>query len=160
MMWKFDTEKNQPMEMQTPFREDPVPRAANTAPESKRNLAPTGVHLGVMKTLHKVREHFYWNNVQSDVEKWCRISDPCTARKGPRKRTRGRLQLYNMGAPFKRIAFDILGPLPRSQDGNNNILVVVAAMGCLVAWLSWTTSLSGQKPILFPTKRPRLLQRF
>ncbi|GFX74678.1 retrovirus-related Pol polyprotein from transposon 412 [Trichonephila clavipes] len=65
------------------------------------------------------------NKVRIDVEKCCRICDPCAARKGPRKRTRGRLQLYNVGAPFERIAFDILGPLPRSSDGNNNILVVM-----------------------------------
>ncbi|GFT92066.1 retrovirus-related Pol polyprotein from transposon 412 [Trichonephila clavipes] len=78
-----------------------------------------------MKTLQKVRKRFYWNNVRSDVEKCCRICDPCAARKGPRKRTRGRLQLYNVGAPFERIAFDILGPLPRSSDDNNNILVVM-----------------------------------
>ncbi|GFU17506.1 retrovirus-related Pol polyprotein from transposon 412 [Trichonephila clavipes] len=78
-----------------------------------------------MKTLQKVRERFYWNNVWSDVEKCCRTCDPCAARKGHRKRTRGRLQLYNVGAPFERIAFDILGPLPRSSDGNNNILVVM-----------------------------------
>ncbi|GFX40081.1 hypothetical protein TNCV_4317171 [Trichonephila clavipes] len=87
--------------------------------------SPTGGHFGVMKTLQKVRERFYWNNVRSDVEKCCRTCDPCTARKGTRKRTRGRLQLYNVGAPFERIAFDILGPLPRSSDGNNNILVVM-----------------------------------
>ncbi|GFY03687.1 transposon Ty3-I Gag-Pol polyprotein [Trichonephila clavipes] len=62
---------------------------------------------------------------KSDVEKCCRICDPCAARKGSRKRTRGRLQLYNVGAPFERIAFDILGPVPRSSDGNNNILVVL-----------------------------------
>ncbi|GFU66150.1 retrovirus-related Pol polyprotein from transposon 412 [Trichonephila clavipes] len=72
-----------------------------------------------MKTLQKVCESFYWNNVRSDTEKCCRICDPCTARKGPRKRTRARLQLYNVGAPFERIAFDILGPLPSSSDGNN-----------------------------------------
>ncbi|GFV66700.1 retrovirus-related Pol polyprotein from transposon 412 [Trichonephila clavipes] len=69
-----------------------------------------------MKTLQKVRERFYWNNVRSDVEKCCRICDPCAARKGPRKRTRGRLQLYNVRAPFERIAFDILGPLPRDHQ--------------------------------------------
>ncbi|GFY21014.1 hypothetical protein TNCV_3990581 [Trichonephila clavipes] len=86
---------------------------------------PTGGHFGVMKTLQKVRQRFYWNNVRSDVEKCCRICDPCAARKGPRKRTRGRLQLYNVGASFERIAFDILGPLPRSSDGINNILVVM-----------------------------------
>ncbi|GFW90370.1 retrovirus-related Pol polyprotein from transposon 412 [Trichonephila clavipes] len=86
---------------------------------------PTGAHFGVMKTLQKVRERFYWNNVWSDVEKCCRTCDRCAARKGQRKRTRGRLQLYNVGAPFERIAFDILGPLPRSADGNNSILVVM-----------------------------------
>ncbi|GFX75704.1 retrovirus-related Pol polyprotein from transposon 412 [Trichonephila clavipes] len=77
--------------------------------------SPTGGHSDVMKNLQKVRERFYWNNVQSDVEKCCRTCDPCAARKGPRKRTRGRLQLYNVGAPFERMAFDILGPLPRSS---------------------------------------------
>ncbi|GFS49134.1 retrovirus-related Pol polyprotein from transposon 412 [Trichonephila clavipes] len=145
MTWKFATEKDQHMEMQTLFREDPVLRAANTVRELKRNLAwplilpktrvstvlkelhgsPIGGHFGVMKALQKVREHVYWNNVRSDVEKCCRICDPCAARKGPRKRTRGRLQLYNVGAPFERTVFDILGPLPRSSDGNNNILVVM-----------------------------------
>ncbi|GFX72042.1 retrovirus-related Pol polyprotein from transposon 412 [Trichonephila clavipes] len=78
-----------------------------------------------MKTLQKVRERFYWNNVRSDVEKCCRTCDPCAARRGQRKRTRGRLQLYNVGASFERIAFEILGPLPRSADGNNSILVVM-----------------------------------
>ncbi|GFX07204.1 retrovirus-related Pol polyprotein from transposon 412 [Trichonephila clavipes] len=87
--------------------------------------SPTGGHFGVMKTLQKVRKRFYWNNVRSDVEKCCRICDPCAARKGPRKRTREGLQLYNVGASFERIAFDSLGPLPRSSDGNNNILVVM-----------------------------------
>ncbi|GFV15901.1 retrovirus-related Pol polyprotein from transposon 412 [Trichonephila clavipes] len=87
--------------------------------------SPTGGHFGVMKTLQKVRERFYWNNVWSDVEKCCRICDPCASRKGTRKRTRGRLQLYNVGAPFERIAFDVLGSLPRSSDGSNNILVVM-----------------------------------
>ncbi|GFU82851.1 retrovirus-related Pol polyprotein from transposon 17.6 [Trichonephila clavipes] len=42
--------------------------------------SPTGGHFGVMKTLQKVRERFYWNNVRSDVEKCCSICDPCAAR--------------------------------------------------------------------------------
>ncbi|GFT77279.1 retrovirus-related Pol polyprotein from transposon 412 [Trichonephila clavipes] len=94
------------MEMQTPFREDRVLGAANTTRESKRTLAwqlilpqirvstvlkklhgsPTGGHFCVMKTLQKVCERFYWNNVWSDVEKSCRTCDPCASRKGLRKR--------------------------------------------------------------------------
>ncbi|GFT35266.1 retrovirus-related Pol polyprotein from transposon 412 [Trichonephila clavipes] len=92
---------------------------------------PTGGHFGVMKTLQKVRERFYWNNVRRDLEKCSRTYDPCAARKGPRKRTRGRLQLYNVGAPFERIAFGPLGPLPRLSDGKNNILVV---KDCFTKW--------------------------
>ncbi|GFU81085.1 retrovirus-related Pol polyprotein from transposon 412 [Trichonephila clavipes] len=91
----------------------------------KLHGSPTGGHFGVIKTLQKFWERFYWNNVRSDVEKCCRTCDPYAALKSRRKRTRGRLQLYNVGAPFERIAFYILGPFPRSSDGNNNILVVM-----------------------------------
>ncbi|GFW14628.1 retrovirus-related Pol polyprotein from transposon 412 [Trichonephila clavipes] len=104
--------------------------------------SPTGGNFGVMKTLQTVRERFYWNNVRSDVEKSCRIRDPCAACKGHMKRTRGRLQLYNEGAFFERIAFDILD----------------RQMVTITSWLSWITLLSGLKPILFLTKRPQLLQ--
>ncbi|GFT72327.1 integrase_H2C2 domain-containing protein [Trichonephila clavipes] len=58
-----------------------------------------------MKTLQNVRERFYWNNVRCDVEKCCRTCDPCAARKGPRKRTRGRLQLYNVSAVHETIGY-------------------------------------------------------
>lgn len=85
----------------------------------------TGGHFGVTKTLQKVRERFYWAGSRSDVEKWCRACDSCGARKGPQRRTRGRLQRYNVGAPFERIAVDILGPLPRTDWGNKYMLVVM-----------------------------------
>jgi hypothetical protein len=87
--------------------------------------SPTGGHFGVMKTIQKVRERFYWNQVRTDVEKWCKSCDACGARKGPNKRSRGKLQRYNVGAPFERIAFDILGPLPRTKEGNKYILSVM-----------------------------------
>ncbi|GFY03056.1 retrovirus-related Pol polyprotein from transposon 412 [Trichonephila clavipes] len=102
-----------------------LPKISVSAVLKELHGSPAGGHFGVMKTLQKVRDRFYCNNVLSDVEKCCRICDPCASRKGPRKCTRGRLQLYNVGAPFERIAFDILGPLPRSSDGNNNIMVVM-----------------------------------
>ena len=85
----------------------------------------TGGHFGIMKTLQKVRERFYWARARDDVERWCQACDACAARKGPKKRSRGKLHRYNVGAPFERIALDILGPLPRTSDGNKYILVVI-----------------------------------
>ncbi|GFU28421.1 retrovirus-related Pol polyprotein from transposon 412 [Trichonephila clavipes] len=96
-------------------------------PEVLKELhgSPTGGHFGVMKTLHRVRERFFWGKVRADVEQWCKSCDACAARKGPKIRSRGKLHRYNVGAPFERIAFDILGPLPRTASGNKYLLVVM-----------------------------------
>ncbi|GFX88073.1 retrovirus-related Pol polyprotein from transposon 412 [Trichonephila clavipes] len=91
----------------------------------KLHGSPTGGHFGVMKTLHRVRERFCWGKVRADVEQWCKSCDACSARKGPKIRSRGKLHRYNVGAPFERIAFDILGPLPRTASGNKYLLVVM-----------------------------------
>ncbi|GFS62188.1 retrovirus-related Pol polyprotein from transposon 412 [Trichonephila clavipes] len=78
-------------------------------PEVLKELhgSPTGGHFGVMKTLHRVRERFFWGKVRADVEQWCKSCDACSARKGPKIRSRGKLHRYNVGAPFERIAFSI-----------------------------------------------------
>ncbi|GFW05346.1 retrovirus-related Pol polyprotein from transposon 412 [Trichonephila clavipes] len=96
-------------------------------PEVLKELhgSPTGGHFGVMKTLHRARERFFWGKVRADVEQWCKSCDACSARKGPKIRSRGKLHRYNVGAPFERIAFDILGPLPRTVSGNKYLLVVM-----------------------------------
>ncbi|GBM39276.1 Transposon Ty3-I Gag-Pol polyprotein [Araneus ventricosus] len=85
----------------------------------------SGGHFGVMKTLSKTRERFYWDRLRDDVEKWCRECHACGARKGPKTRTKGRLQRYNVGAPFERIALDILGPFPVTTKGNRYVLVLM-----------------------------------
>ncbi|GBM32014.1 hypothetical protein AVEN_161808-1 [Araneus ventricosus] len=51
----------------------------------------SGGHFGVIKTLSKTRERFYWDRLRSDVEKWCRECHSCGARKGPKTRTKCRL---------------------------------------------------------------------
>ncbi|KAJ8942457.1 hypothetical protein NQ318_002670 [Aromia moschata] len=74
--------------------------------------SPTGGHFGVTRTLARVRDRFYWVNCRRDVEEWCKISGLCSAKKGPKTRSRGKMVQYLSGAPFERVAVDILGPLP------------------------------------------------
>ncbi|GBM52960.1 Retrovirus-related Pol polyprotein from transposon 412 [Araneus ventricosus] len=85
----------------------------------------SGGHFGVMKTLSKTRERFYWDRLRADVEKWCREFHACGARKGPKTRTKSRLQRYNVGAPFERMALDILGPFPVTTKGNRYVLALM-----------------------------------
>ncbi|GBO03851.1 hypothetical protein AVEN_169352-1 [Araneus ventricosus] len=73
-----------------------------------------------MKTLSKTRERFYWDRHRADVEKWCRECHACGTRKGPKTRTKGRLQRYNVVARFERMVLDILGTFPVTTKGNRS----------------------------------------
>ncbi|XP_037813635.1 uncharacterized protein LOC119604837 [Lucilia sericata] len=56
---------------------------------------------------------------------WISNCPQCIAAKGPVRKSRGRLQQYNSGAPFERIAMDVAGPFPVSDAGNRYVLVVM-----------------------------------
>ena len=42
-----------------------------------------GGHLGQDKTLHRVKQRFYWPGHFNDIRNWCRSCSSCTARKTP-----------------------------------------------------------------------------
>ncbi|KAK3885216.1 hypothetical protein Pcinc_010560 [Petrolisthes cinctipes] len=54
----------------------------------------TSGHLGVKKTLSRLRQKFYWMGMRQDVEEWCQACNVCCAKKGPKKRGCAPLQLY------------------------------------------------------------------
>ena len=84
----------------------------------------TAGHLGTNKTLAKVRGLFYWRGCGGDVRRWCRSCDLCATRNRPQKTPRAPMKTYNVGAPMERVALDVLGPLPESEQGNRYILVI------------------------------------
>jgi hypothetical protein len=83
----------------------------------------SGGHLGVNKTLNKVRQWYRWLQARDDIDSWCRLCDICAASRSPRTRNRGQMHQYNVGAPFERIVIDVAGPFPRSDQGNRCILI-------------------------------------
>ena len=84
---------------------------------------PTGGHLGVERTLQKIRNNFYWVGLKDNVQVYCKRCDKCAARKkGVAKKAP--LRQYTVGTTMERMAVDILGPLPQSRRGNKYIMVV------------------------------------
>ena len=59
-----------------------------------------------------------------DVAKWCTECVPCARKKPGPGRRREPMQHVNTGSPLQRIAIDIVGPLPRTENGNEYIMVV------------------------------------
>ncbi|GBM89784.1 hypothetical protein AVEN_196290-1 [Araneus ventricosus] len=45
--------------------------------------------------------------------------------KRTQNKAKGRLQRYKVGAPFERMAFDILGPFPIKTKDNRYVLVLM-----------------------------------
>ena len=86
--------------------------------------SPSAGHLGVSKTLEKVRRRFYWHGMHEDVENHIRRCGPCVQVNDPSKLPRAPLINIKSGHPLQRVAIDIVGPTPRSSLGHEWLLVV------------------------------------
>ena len=81
-------------------------------------------HLGIKKTLSKIRQKYYWPGLRNDVRSYIAGCDPCWKRKRLAQKNRSPMQVVRSGVPMERIATDILGELPETENGNKYILVV------------------------------------
>ncbi len=99
------------------------PQLATDVLSTLHNSTTAG-HLGVKKTLEKVRSRFYWYKQRQDVTGWCKSCPTCASRKPESKKRRAPLQIEPAHHPLERIAMDILGPLPETERGSKYILVI------------------------------------
>ncbi|GBM57834.1 Retrovirus-related Pol polyprotein from transposon 297 [Araneus ventricosus] len=60
-----------------------LPQSRNQEILQETHDSASGGHFGIMKTLRRIRERFYWDRLCADVEKWCRECQICRARKRP-----------------------------------------------------------------------------
>ncbi len=81
-------------------------------------------HLGVHKTMAKVKYRYFWPGMSADIRSFLRSCNLCAKRKSPARKRRAPLQQYRVGVPMERVAIDLLGPLPRSDSGNQWVMVV------------------------------------
>lgn len=93
--------------------------------------------LEISKTMKRVHERFYWVGCNQYVKQWCSSHETYARREGPPKSVRAPVVQYNIGAPNKWDAVDMLGPLPKSESGKNDLIIVADYF-----------LRSGQKPLL------------
>ena len=100
------------------FYRNEVLRVADTIPLSG--------HMGIAKTLDRIAAHFSWPCLSSDVRKFCATCPQCqlVARKLRSHRVPLR-PVEVVTEPFKKIAIDIVGELPRSTSGYKYILTIM-----------------------------------
>jgi len=80
-------------------------------------------HMGIRRTMNRVRQRYYWSGYNQDVVQWCKKCTVCQARTSG-KAAKASLQKLRTGARLQRSSLDILGPLPRTDSGSRYILLI------------------------------------
>ena len=85
--------------------------------------SPLGGHLGLEKTYDKIRHHYYWSGMFTDIQHWVKSCVDCQMRKTPRNKRNAPLLPIPVEGAFDRVAVDCLGPFPDSYSGNRYVVV-------------------------------------
>lgn len=83
-------------------------------------------HLGVKKTIFRVKEKYFWPRLIKDVTEYVKNCDRCKCTKYPTQISRPLMgKAKEVDQPWEMISMDYIGPLPRSRKGNTMLYVVI-----------------------------------
>jgi hypothetical protein len=86
---------------------------------------PLSGHMGMDKTQERIEAHFYWPYLSTDVKHYCETCPECQLVARKLKTKRAPLKpVPVVSEPFKKIAIDLVGELPRTKAGNKYILTL------------------------------------
>src|SRR6202171_51855 len=86
----------------------------------------SSAHRSIPSTHERIKRHFYWPNMQRDIEEYCRTCKECQQSKTINQMKNGLLQPLPIPQhKFDDISMDFITHLPTTTSGNNVILVIV-----------------------------------
>ena len=88
-------------------------------------------HLGIHRTIARVRGRFYWGGFKETIINKCNTCHACQARNMPTKPAKAPLKPYIVGIPLERVQMDIIGPLPETRLGHKYVLTITC---CFTKW--------------------------
>lgn len=84
-----------------------------------------GGHRGVSKSYNRIKQQYYWENLKEDIQRRVQQCLNCQIKKLVRLKTKQPMVITDTpGVPFEKVALDIVGPIKRTDDGNEYILTL------------------------------------
>lgn len=81
-------------------------------------------HLGIKKTFNRIKSIYYWPKMKNSVILWINSCIECN-KKDYKSQQIGKLNPLKIPSElFEQVGMDICGPLPKSKNGNEYILVI------------------------------------
>ncbi len=84
---------------------------------------PLSGHLAIDKTGEKVRHRFFWPKMTTHIYDYVTSCHACQLNKPGNQLPGGHLGTIPVGRRFEMVGIDIVGPMPRTREGNRYILV-------------------------------------
>ena len=92
---------------------------------------PLAGHTGRTKTYEKLRQRFFWVGMWKDVKHLTKTCLVCRKAKQRVPRSTGYLRPRLYDEPFDILAIDLVGPFPRTKNGN---IVALTCFDCFMHW--------------------------
>ena len=84
-----------------------------------------GAHMGINKTIHRIRKEYHWNNMNSEIANFVKKCTLCALSKPARNTQVSQLISEIPKTPFSKLYLDFSGPYPRSKSRNTMLLICV-----------------------------------
>jgi O-acetyl-ADP-ribose deacetylase (regulator of RNase III) len=102
-----------------------IPKSLTTDIMKSYHDSPTAGHTGISRTIHKIKNKYYWPTLNKDTINFIKSCHSCQINKRLNGKPIGQLNPIPLSErPLDRLTFDYLGPLTTS---NNKKYILVAA---------------------------------
>ena len=102
-----------------------VPEKLKNEVISYNHDLPLTGHMGIVKTIARVKQSFMWYGLTKDVELYVKSCTFCNKNKRASVKAKAALGQYHAGSLMERVHVDILGPFTPSSQGNQYVLMLV-----------------------------------
>lgn len=87
--------------------------------------SPIGGHQGFYKMYNRIKTKYKWENMSKQIRSYIKNCIKCQINKKCRKSLKVPMEITTTSSqPFERLAIDVVGPLPLSENGNKFILTM------------------------------------
>ena len=86
---------------------------------------PSAGHQGIARTTQRLAAKFFWYKFKKDVANYVSGCSVCNKNKKTAPLGKCPLTNFQAGAPMERVHIDFLGPLPKSSQNNQYVLMMV-----------------------------------
>lgn len=112
-----------------------------TAVLTREHNSPMGGHPGARKLCQTIHRLYYWPPIVADTYGWVAACATCAQNWLMERRQTVAMHLLPATEPFSALAMDLLGPLPKTEEGNEYLLVICdrftkSTRAVLEAWVT------------------------